>query len=486
MARFAEQFTGTPGVDLEIQSTRVYPHQGTAAHLLGYLRRNNDSIEGEEAFFSYRLPDYRGVLGIEGGYDAQLHGRAGEKSILVNSLGYRQTENIWTPAEPGRNLVLTIDLEIQQATERALRHARVEGVPRGAAVVMDVRTGDVLAMASSPSFDPNQFAQGISAAEYQRIQSLTAEKNRATQENYQPGSIFKPIVALACLEKGLDPEALYEVQPNPREPGRGIIYVGRDKHPFRDQAAPGHYNFKRALIHSSNGYFITAGLKTGIEEIVRLGQRLHLGEKFDLPTGQETRGNFPTWRRIHSNWYDGDTANICIGQGGMDVTPLQMAVFAASLANGGKVLWPRLVDRVESQDLISAEPPVVYPAGVVRDTLGVRPRTLQILKQAMLADTEDPEGTAYDAFRGWPLQRAMRVCGKTGTAQKKDAQNHLETHYTWFLSFAPYENPRYAVVVMVEGGSSGGGTCAPVGREIYEGILAAEQARTPLAVTNAR
>ena len=471
IAKFEEQSAALPGVDLEIQSARVYPNGTTAAHLLGHLQKDSSSIEGEDAFFDYRLPDYRGVIGIEGAYDKELHGRAGEKSVLVNNLGYRQAENIWTPAEPGHNVVLTIDLPIQRAVEQALQ---VFGpTTRGAAVVMDVNTGDVLAMASSPAIDPSLYIRGFAPGEYARVTELGAEKNRATQENYMPGSIFKPIVALACLESGMNPNATYEVQADPEKPTSGCIYLGHRK--IRDTAPPGIYNFKRALIHSSNSYFIYNGLHAGVDKIVALGKHLHFGERIGLPTRQETAGTFPSPEKIRSGWTDGDTANLCIGQGFIDVTPLQMTVFASALANGGKVLWPRLVDRIESQDSLSGEPPQIFEKGRVRDHLGVKPGTLKILREAMLDDTENPEGTAYTAFRNSPVNTELRVCGKTGTAQVQDVHGNLIRHDVWFLSFAPYENPHYALVVMVEGGSSGGGTCAPIARKIYEAILERER-----------
>ncbi len=154
IARFEEQSTSPMGVDLEVQSSRWYPYGTTAAHLLGHLRRDDESKEGEEAFFSFRMPDYRGEVGIEYGFDKELRGTAGAKSVLVNNAGYRQTENVWSPAEPGHNVVLTIDLHLQQAAERALQ--KVFGpTTRGAALVMDVHSGDILAMASSPTYDPS-------------------------------------------------------------------------------------------------------------------------------------------------------------------------------------------------------------------------------------------------------------------------------------------------------------------------------------------
>ncbi|HXP61436.1 MAG TPA: penicillin-binding transpeptidase domain-containing protein [Dongiaceae bacterium] len=470
IAIFEEQCTGITGVDLEMQSTRVYPYQTSAGHVLGYLQRDDSSLVGEEAFFSYRLPDYRGVLGIEGGYDKQLRGTAGAKSVLVNNVGYRQTENVWSVAEPGHNVVLTLDSRIQQAAERALDG--VSGaVTRGAVVVMDVNTGDILALASSPAINPNYAVLGFPPGEWRRWQDplLRPLINRATYENYQPGSIFKTIVAMACLEQGLDPKATIH---NP-----GYIYVGRRL--IHDLAAPGDYDFERAFRKSSNTYFITNGLEAGIANIVRLGQRLHLGEKIGLPTRQETAGTFPSWQRISAHWSDGDTANLCIGQGEVDVTPLQMAVVTSAIANDGKVLWPRLVSRIEPQDPASGEPPTVFPDSRVRDELGVKPSTLSLLRKAMLADVEDADGTGRKA-----AVPGLQVCGKTGTAQKKNALGVIEEDFTWFISFAPYEHPHYAVVVMVEveHGGTGGGTCAPVAQKIYLALQRCDQGTLPKPV----
>jgi penicillin-binding protein 2 len=478
IARFEEQSTSPMGVDLEVQSTRVYPYQTTAAHLLGSLRRDDSSAVGEEAFFSFRLPDYRGDLGIEFGFDKELRGTAGAKSVLVNNLGYRQTENIWTPAEAGHNVVLTIDLRIQQAAENALRN--VQGpTTRGAVVVMDVHTGDILALASSPTLNPNAFIhpKGISPEEWQRITEFHAQKDRATQENYAPGSIFKTIVGLAALEAGLNPHEIYHVQPNPEMPSFGAIFVGHRK--IRDTAHPGDYDFRRALMRSSNSYFITNGLRIGPERIIQLGHRFHLGEKIGLPLRQETAGAFP--KEIGAGWTDGNTANLCIGQDPVLVTPLQVAVQISAIANGGKVLWPRLVDRIEPHDPSTGEQPVVFEKGRVRDELGVSQRSMKILHEAMLADTEDPEGTGRHA-----AVPGLRICGKTGTAQIQDERNNKNGQTTWFASFAPYENPRWAVIVMVEDGASGGDTCSPVAKPIYTALLERDKLHSGKGETMAR
>ena len=474
VARFEEQSGNSLGVDLEIQSKRSYPHSNVAAHVIGYVRSDDSSAVGEDAFFSYRMPDYRGLVGIEGGFDQKLRGRAGAKSVQVNNLGYRQAENIWEQAMPGKNVVLTLDLGVQREAEVALR--KNDPTRRGAVVVMDVRTGDVLALASNPTFSPNQFAHGISQRDYNQMQELTAEKNRATAEQYQAGSIFKTIIALAALENGLDKNKIFHVDPNPRNGNKGAFILGNRI--INDTAPPGPYDLQRAIVRSSNSYFVQVGLQPNVfERVLELGRRLHFGERMDtnsLPLRQVAPGHFPTLASSQ-NWQAGDKANICIGQGAMDVTPMQIAVMMSAIANGGTVLKPRLVDRLESQDPTSIEPPTVFPRAQIRDRLGVSRLSLDILHEAMLSETESEEGTGKHV-----LGCGFRVCGKTGTAElqtlREDGQ---KKNTTWFASFAPYESPRYAVIVMVENGASGGGTCAPIAHDVYVALKSFETRAQP-------
>lgn len=475
IARFQENYTGGLGADLELQTERYYPYGTSAAHLLGELREDDSSLAGEESFFNYRLPDYRGVTGIEGAFNAELHGRAGEMSVLVNNMGYRQSEDVESKPEPGRNVVLTLDLEIQRAAEESIAKRRGPNA-NAAVIVMDVRDGDVLAMVSSPTFDPNDFAQHISVEKYAQLQELTAEKNRATQESYAPGSIFKPVIGLAALEGGLNPDRYLTVEPDPSRPGKGCVFIGRRR--IEDLAQPGQYNFKRALEKSSNSYFIQIGLQAGADRIVALGERFHFGQKCNLPTRQETGGDMPTPLRIHHDWTDGDTANICIGQGDVAVTPLQMAVAYSAIANGGMVFWPRLVARVAPADPSAPGLATNVPPAVVRDRLGVSARSLRIVREAMLGETEDTEGTGKEA-----RVPGLRICGKTGTAQVQDSENRTIGYNYWFGSFAPYENPHYAVVVMVQVPGPlvgfGGSICAPIAHDIYLAIVNQETGKTP-------
>ncbi len=467
VARFQENYTNGLGADLELESVRNYPNGNTAAHLLGYVSRNDDSQDGDNASFNYYLPDYEGQIGIEAGLDAELRGHAGEESVMVNSLGYRKAENIENEPEPGRNAILTLDLDIQRAAENSIL-AHQGAAARAAAVVMDIRNGDVLAMVSSPTINP---ILNENSAAFLNDEKLKPAINRATQENYAPGSIFKPIIGLAALEAGLDPNANID---NP-----GYIYVGR-RH-ITDLAKPGKYNFRRAIMDSSNTYFITNGIRTGIDRIIAMAGKFQFGQKIGLHTRQETSGSLPTHERVHHDWRDGDTANLCIGQGEISVSPLQMAVAYAAIANGGTIFKPRLVMRTEPQDPAQGGGVKTFAAAQVRNLIGVSARNLKVLHDAMLAETEDPEGTG-----GAARVAGLKICGKTGTAEIMDEHNRKTGRTTWFASFAPYAQPRYAVIVMVENGTFGGPTCGPIAHDIYEALLKKENAppALPLAAVN--
>lgn len=461
-----EQTGLPPGVELDIQPTRCYPHGNLAAHVLGYLIREEPSYEDEDVAYNYCLPEYRGQVGIEGAFDDYLRGTPGTKSVMVNSVGYRQSENIWQPPEPGKNVVLTIDVQLQQAVEKALKRAPLHRGDEvlGAVVVLDVLNGDILAMASSPTYDPNIFMPSIPTEEWRVLTNQTTKPqlNRASQGGYAPGSIFKIVTGLAALEAGvLNPDQAFESQ--------GYFKLGA--HRIDDEAPAGMYDFKKAFKLSSNTYFIHYGLLTGLENLVRMGTNFHLGETTDLPTRQANAGIFPTreyrTRRASQGdpWRDGDTANLSFGQGDIVVNPLQMAVLTAAVANGGKVFWPRLVMRVEPPELEGHEGEVLHFPTRLRDELHVKPRSLEVVRRAMLADVEE-EGTGKLA-----KMENFKLGGKTGTAEIKRG-GRLVGRTTWFASFGPYENPRFAVVVMVEGGSFGGTTCAPVAKEIYQAIYA--------------
>jgi penicillin-binding protein 2 len=457
LARFEEQSAGEPGMDLEVQSMRFYPNGTVAAHLLGYLNHDDESEDSDAtAHYSYRLPDYRGETGIEGLFDKELRGMSGEKSVVVNYLGYRQSESIWQPPEPGDNVVLTIDLDIQKAADEALEKAQAN--VRGAVVVMDAQTGDILAMASAPSYDPNLRIHPDPATKAQEDErwndeALGLQRDRAIYENYHPGSIFKIVVAMAALE-------VHQLDPNKPFDSLGYYMVGKRR--IGDTAGPGEFDFNLAMAKSSNPYFIDHGLRPGVlPEVIKLGERLHLGEKTGIMPHQEAAGNFPTLDRISSDWRDGDTANLSIGQGVIDVTPIQMAVMTAAVANGGKVFWPRVVERIENADGSDAVEP--FAQGRIRDYLGVSAHTLKVVHGGMLADTQLAEGSGHKLnVPGW------NIAGKTGTAEvERNGHKDRSAKDTWFVSFGPEENPRYVVVATVEGGASGGLTCVPIAHSVY-------------------
>jgi penicillin-binding protein 2 len=474
VARFMELPNKPPGFNLEIQPLRIYPQGTRASHVLGYLARAENYVSDDEISAFYCLPDYEGKVGIEAAFDEVLRGRAGLKSVMVNSIGYRQSENIWTPADPGWNVVLTIDLRLQKAAEQAMRGVGPEVL--GAVVVLNATNGDILALVSSPDFNPNTFIPLLHTEDSTKLYDpdLKPMVNRATFGAYAPGSIFKIIIALAGLESGeLDPNEVFQ--------SKGYFQLGRGK-PFADTAPAGEYNFRRAFKLSSNSYFINYGLRTGLTNIMRMGRRFFLGQRTGVPLFQEVSGFLPTPEWVQHRKEEGeviqpgDVANLSIGQGYLTVTPLQMALMTAAIANGGKVFWPRLVQRLEPPELKPGAQPKAFPAGRIRGELNLRPQTQEVIREAMLADVEDADGTGRQAaIEGW------RVCGKTGTAQVK--QNGRVTRKdVWFVSYAPYESPRYVVVVVVEGGNSGAGTCAPVARRIFEAIRQSESPASVLKI----
>jgi penicillin-binding protein 2 len=468
VAIFAEQWSGQPDLDLETQPVRFYPSGTLAAHLLGYVRRRDD-VEGGD--LSFTLPDYQGASGVERVYDEQLRGQPGVEAVLINNLNYRQREYVETPNQPGDDIYLTIDLPLQRAAEQAL--AQAQASVRGAVVVMDPRNGDVLVLASAPAFDPNAFAQGsVTAADWARLSDpkYKPQINRVVSGAYPPGSTFKIITGLACLENGLDPNEVFD--------SPGEYRASRTARPIKDTAGAGPFDFERAFYKSSNTYFITQGLaKAGLRKIMEMARRFHLGETTGLSTRQEVAGDIPDPQAVGPGQNFGEP-DMCIGQE-LTTTPLQMAGVLTVIANGGTLFWPRVISRVRSSE--TGEFQELIPPGRVRDHVQIVPRHLAILRHAMLADTEHADdgrgaGTAYVPFHLGDVARlgSFRVAGKTGTAEVKSPTSPFRK-ITWFDSYGPYEDPRYVVVVMVEDGGSGGVTCAPVAEKIYEAIVKREQ-----------
>ncbi len=506
VARFVEQIHSVPGVDLSVNPVRTYPNGDMAFHTLGYLRRddNPDSDSEMQSRFRYRLPDYIGVDGLEGVYDGLLRGEAGAKSIRVNNISYRTSEEVWVWPESGYDIALSIDRDIQLAAEAALQANGPE--TRGAVVVMDPRTGDLLALVSLPGFDSNKFISGFSRAEITRLndERLNRWLNRATGSGgvaYPPGSIFKLISAVAYLEEGLlNPEdQVY----NPGYFRNQSLYP---HYSLDDTAPPGDYDFIRAFKRSCNTYFIHYALtpdgrtdkwRQGKQILLDWGNRFRLGRKTvvklsdGLPSPvREGSGYFPArdnkFKKKNQfgervGWAAGDVANLCIGQGEITVTPLQMAVMTSAVANGGKVLQPRLVTRVDSRQAFGQAQNQVIPVKVL-DDLNLKPETVALMHKAMLADVADRDGSGRAA-----RVSGLAIGGKTGTAQKMVPTRKFNPrtgvrlfrtdHITWFVSFAPIDSPSRVVVVMVESGESGASTCAPIAGRIYHAIRDLERER---------
>jgi penicillin-binding protein 2 len=461
IAIFAEQLSGQPDIEVETQPVRDYPNGSLAAHVIGYVKRI-DAVDGSE--ISFTIPDYQGESGIEYVFDEDLRGQAGVKSVLVNNQNYRQSEVIDTPDEPGNDVYLTLDLGVQRAAESALF-----GV-RGAAVVLDVRNGDVLALASAPAFDPNSYVRRLSTAEMEKLNdpTLRPQLNRAVTGAYPPGSTFKIITGLACLENGLNPDEIFD--------SPGEYRATPDSRPIRDTAGPGPFNFERAIYLSCNTYFIHYGRQTGLRKILAMARRFHLGEKTDIDSGQETPTHFPGPEDAGKSLRWSSEADVCIGQE-IVVTPLQMAGMISVIANGGTLYRPRIASH--SCDVETGATNELTASGRVWDHVEISPRLLEIIRHAMLQDTEHPgdatsrEANAYNAFHregGVPKLENFRVAGKTGTAEVRSPSLPYR-RVTWFDSYGPFESPRYAVVVMVEDGASGGTTCAPMAERIYEALL---------------
>jgi penicillin-binding protein 2 len=468
VAKFEEQLSNQPGLELEKQPVVSFAHKTAAAHLLGYVVRTGEDKK-------YLAPGYKGNTGIEAAFEEQLKGEPGTNLVLVDNQNYRQHEETLVPNQTGKDIYLTIVLPLQQAVEKAIAQRGARG---GAAVVMDAQNGDILAMASVPTFDPNEFVTGVSPGRWEQLDDARLQplKNRATFDTYPPGSTFKIITALACLESGvMDVNETYITLPNPMDPAHGLFQEAG--YHIKDTAPPGEYEFEKAFYHSCNSYFGHYGLKVGLRKLLEVAKRFHLGEKagFAIPY-EEVAGTVPGPEQAGGKaWPYASAPYVAIGQE-IQVTPLQMTVMIAAIANGGTIFWPRVVKEIRSSGP-AGEVEKSFPAGRVRDKVSLNPQHLQIVRNAMLQDTEHPGANAYDHFHppGGALQQAhFHVAGKTGTAQvKSPALDYARV--TWFDSYGPFDDPRYAVVVMIVDGGSGGVTCAPAAEEIYEAIVQLEK-----------
>lgn len=451
-----------PGVTPEVGLSRSYPLVEDFAHVVGYVGpvSEKDLADLPNPDPVLQIPKFQiGKIGVERWLEDRLRGAAGNKKIEVNSVGRVMRELERVEGVPGADIRLTIDAEVQNFVQARL------GTESAAAVVMDVENGDLLAISSSPSFDPNLFVRGISQTDY----SLLTENdhrplaNKSVQGAYPPGSTFKMVTALAALEAGV-----ISVNTKVRCPGY-IEYGGRRFHCWK-RGGHGAVDLERSLSESCDVFYYDVAQKVGIEKISEMGRRLGLGVRHDLPMSAIVEGNMPTkaWKleRHKAEWRIGDTINAAIGQGYVLASPLQLAVMTARIASGREVV-PRLVRMVNGVEV------PVAPAA----PLGIGAEALAAIRQGMHEVTNDKRGTAYSSR---VADDTMVLAGKTGTSQVRNisaaeraagvvSNDDLPWNrrdHALFVGFAPYDRPRYAVSVVVEHGGGGSAVAAPIARDI--------------------
>ena len=447
VARFSVEALEHPEFEIHVEHLRLYRHGPTTAHVLGYL---GEATEDEllEAPTGLGAGDLVGRRGIESQHDSFLRGRDGERVVVVDSRGRRREEHGNRQAFSGRDLELTLDLELQQEAARYF----VDRV--GAAIAMDPRSGEILALVSSPSYNPNVFARRLEREEWQQIVEAPNDplQNRSLQNLYSPGSIFKIVVAVAGLDEGVvDEDDRYFCQGSTR------IYNRR----FRCWKPGGHgsVNLHEAIQKSCDVFFYYVGQKLGVERIAHYARLFGLGKVTGIDLEGEKRGLVPdlTWSMESRGtpWYPGETISVAIGQGPLLVTPLQVASLMAVIANGGDRIEPHLVAR---------------DGAVRRRPVAITPASRELVRKALWAVVND-RGTG-----GIARLENIEIAGKTGTVQVVEQKQWIDSKdlpfaqrdHAWFASFAPAEGAELVVVVFVEHGGKGSEEAAPLAKIIYE------------------
>ena len=471
VARFAVNRFRFPGFEIKARPFRSYPMGEVASHAIGYIGRINEAdvkrIDAAGLTANYKGTDHIGKLGIEGAYEKELHGVTGSEQVEIDAGG--RAIRALSRSEPasGNNLVVTLDLELQKIAEEAFQDYR------GALVAIDPKTGDILALVSKPGFDPNLFVDGIDPQNWDALNNSPDKplNNRALRGQYPPGSTIKPFMALAGLEyKKRTPE--YAIS----DPG--FYSLPGVPHKYRDHKKDGHgyVNMHKAIVVSCDTYFYGLATELGIDSIHRYLSQFGFGQPSGIDIEGEVPGLAPSqdWkqRRFKQKWYAGDTVSIGIGQGYLLATPLQLAAAVATLANNGRVVHPRLLKAV--QNARTQETREITPTE--GELIPIKPEHLALIKAAMV-DVTKPGGTAVRASQGAPYT----VAAKTGTAQviaMKQNETYNEKHvkeehrdHALFIAFAPAEDPKVALAILVENGGHGGSTAAPIAREVFDYAL---------------
>jgi len=464
IARLAVNRHLLPGVEVEAELVRHYPHRELLAHAVGYVGRINESELASLDATDYAGTNLIGKNGIEKFHEDALHGGVGYENVETNARGrvLRVLERIDPGA--GQDLVLELDLEVQRVAQQAL------GAERGAIVAIDPQTGGVIALASSPSFDPNPFVSGISGPAYAVLRDSPDHPliNRAIQGLYPPGSTVKPMYALAGLYYGIS-------TPTSAVPDPGWYQLGGVGRRYRDWKKWGHggaVNLSQAIIESCDVYFYDLANRMGIQRMHDFALEFGLGSATGVDQTAERRGVMPSnaWKlsAIGERWYPGETLSVGIGQGYMLATPMQLAVMTATIANRGRHYRPRLVQRIGGRTL---DPELLHTVEMPD------PAYWDVTVKAMEDVVHGPRGTAKAINK----DLSYHIAGKTGTAQVVGiAQNATydaskldkrQRDHALFVAFAPVEDPRIAVAVMVENGEHGSTTAAPVARKVMDAFL---------------
>lgn len=474
VAKLSEQSQKFPGVRVEQIAVREYPFGSVGAHLLGYTGEISEAqLKRSDPTAGYELGDVVGKAGVEAQYEGVLQGDKGRRLIEVNASG--KPIRIINEEAPvaGRDIRLTIDIEVQRVAEEQLAYAISEAhrqgfrkAKAGAAVVLDVKTGEVLAMASAPSYDPAVFLGGISQAEWKALTDKASEyplNNRAVMGAYPPASTFKVVTGLAGLEAGITYSGKRYTCP-----GKWTEMGEQWPKWCWKKSGHGPISFDGGIEESCDTVFYEIGYefyKRRQEELQAFARSFGLGSKLGVDLPGELKGRVPdaAWKKEYNRdypewqtWLPGDTVNLAIGQGDMLVTPLQMAAVYAGLANGGTVMRPHVLKDV--LDGTGAVARSYQPASVAR--VPVTAEHLGVMRRALVRVTES--GTAASAFRGF----GVPVAGKTGTAQVAGKDD-----FAWFCAYAPADAPKYAVAVVVEQGGHGGSVAAPAARNILAKLL---------------
>ena len=469
VAAFAVNRHQFPGVEVQARLNRDYPLGALAVHVVGYVGRINKQELSLIDQVSYRGTTYIGKTGVEASYEEWLHGRVGFQHVEINAMGRVLRVLERHDPVPGKNLFLTLDAGLQRTAETAL------GEESGAIVALDPTTGRVLAMASTPGFDPNLFARGIDAETYRALRQSPSRPlfNRAVHGQYPPGSVVKPFLGLAGLELGVNQASRKSWCPG------WYVLPGR-KRKYRDWKKYGHgrIGLDDAIIQSCDVFFYELARALGIDNMNEYMTRFGFGERTGIRLRSESRGLMPSraWKRAARGqpWYPGETLITGIGQGFVLVTPMQLASATANLATRGVRLRPQLVDRAVDPaggDIEPVEPEII---GTIKS---IAEGNWQRVVDAMAGVVHGPRGTARRIGADLPY----RIAGKTGTAQvfsigqtekyeasKLDKKLH---DHGLFIAFAPVEQPQIAVAVVVENGGSGSGAAAPLARIVIEAYL---------------